>query len=199
LIFLYDSRRELQHAASKYANDFLLCRGPHGAQRADKFVALTDIKGEAMRQGVLIGAAAGVALMTSTAAFATEYGTPTDAKAMLEKAVAALKANEANAIAMFNKFDGGFRDRDLYVYCFEMSTGKFTTHPNPKLMGTDVRMLKDPKDGSPLGQKLYDAAKEGTVTTVDYNFAKPGGGEPLPKKAYVTRVADEGCGVGYYK
>ena len=28
---------------------------------------------------------------------------------------------------------------------------------NPALMGTDVRALKE-KDGSPLGQKVYDAA-----------------------------------------
>jgi hypothetical protein len=32
---------------------------------------------------------------------------------MLEKVVAALKANEADAVAAFNKPDGGFRDRDL--------------------------------------------------------------------------------------
>jgi cytochrome c len=152
-----------------------------------------------MFRGVLIGAATAAAVTASTAAFAAEYGTATEAKAMLEKAVAALKANEANAVAMFNKADGGFRDRDLYVYCFEVSTGKFTAIANPKLIGTDVRALKDPKDGAPFGQKIYDAAKEGTVTTVDYNFPKPGGTEPLPKEAFVTRVADEGCGVGYYK
>jgi hypothetical protein len=45
-------------------------------------------------------------------------GTAAEAKAMLEKAVAALKANEADALAKFPKMDGGFRDRDLYLFCF---------------------------------------------------------------------------------
>jgi cytochrome c len=154
-----------------------------------------------MLRGVLIGAAAALAVTASTTAFAqkADYGSAAEAKALLEKAVAALKANETDALANFGKADGGFRDRDLYVYCFEVSTGKFTAHVNPKLMGTDIRMLKDPKDGSPLGQNLYGAAKEGTVTTVDYYFPKPGGAEPFPKEAYLTRVGNEGCGVGYYK
>ena len=154
-----------------------------------------------MLRGVLIGAAVAVALMAATAAFAqmAPYGSADDAKAMLAKAVAELKANKAEALAKFNKADGEFKDRDLYVYCFEVTTGKFTAHVNPRLMGTDIRAVKDPKDGSPLGQKLYDAAKEGTVTTVDYYFPRPFGTEPLPKEAYVTRVNGQGCGVGYYK
>jgi cytochrome c len=153
-----------------------------------------------MLRGVLIGAAAAVAVMASTAAFAqkAEPGSAGEAKAMLEKAVAELKAGEAEAVVMFNKADGGYRDRDLYVFCFEMKTGRFTAHVNPRNIGTDVRALKE-KDGSPLGQKLYDAAKEGTITTVDYNYPKPGGAAPVPKEAYISRVGDEGCGVGYYK
>jgi signal transduction histidine kinase len=79
-----------------------------------------------------------------------------------------------------------------------MGSGKFTAHVSPALSGKDARTLKE-KDGSPLGQKLYDAAKEGTVTTVDYNFPKPGGTDPVRKEAYVTRVGDQDCGVGYYK
>ena len=122
----------------------------------------------------------------------------TEAKAMLEKAVTELKANEAAALAKFNKADAGFRDRDLYVYCFDKATGKFTAHVNSALMGTDVKALKE-KDGSPLGTKVYDAAKEGTITTISYNFPKPGGTDPVPKEAYVTRIGNQGCGVGYYK
>ena len=118
---------------------------------------------------------------------------------MLDKAVAALKANEADALAKFPKSDGGFRDRDLYVYCFDTTSGKFTAHINPALMGTDVRSLKDAKDGSALGQKIFDSAKDGAVTTVAYNFPKPGTTEPVPKEAYITKVGTQGCGVGFYK
>ena len=79
-----------------------------------------------------------------------------------------------------------------------MSTGKFTAHPNKALIGTDVKALKE-KDGSPLGEKVFNASKEGTITTVAYNFPKPGTTDPVPKEFYVTRVGNQGCGVGYYK
>ena len=143
-----------------------------------------------MLRELMIGTVVSVAL--STVAFAQgSVGTPAEAKAMVEKAVTELKANEAAALAKFNKADGGFRDR-------EKATRKFTAHVHPTLMGTDVRALKE-KDGAPLGQKVFDAAKEGTVTTISYNFPKPGGTDPVAKEAYVTAVGNQGCGVGYYK
>ena len=64
--------------------------------------------------------------------------------------------------------------------------------------GTDVKALKE-KDGSPLGEKVFNAAKDGTVSTVSYNFPKPGTTDPVAKESYVTRVGNQGCGVGYYK
>ena len=48
---------------------------------------------------------------------AGQYGTPEEAKALLEKAVAAVKQDKAKAFDMFNKGEGGFKDRDLYVSC----------------------------------------------------------------------------------
>lgn len=151
-----------------------------------------------MLRNIVIGTFAILAIAFSNVSFAQSFGTADEARAMLDKAVSELKGNEATAIAKFNMYDGGYRDRDIYVFCFEMGTGKFTAHANPALLGTDVRTLKE-KDGSPLGQKLYDAAKEGTVTTISYNFPKPGGSEPVAKEAFVTRVGNQGCGVGYYK
>jgi len=130
-------------------------------------------------------------------AVAQQFGTAAEAKAMLEKAAAALKANATEAVAKFNDKAGGFRDRDLYVFCYNVSDGKFTAHPNPALMGTDIRALKV-KDG-PLGQKIFDQTKEGAVTSVSYNFPKPGTTDPIPKEPFLTRVGGQGCGVGYYK
>jgi signal transduction histidine kinase len=130
---------------------------------------------------------------------AQSSGTAAEAKAMLEKAISALKANQADALAKFVSPVGGFRDRDLYVYCFDTSSGKFTAHVNPALMGTDVRALKDAKDGSPLGQKIFDSVKDGVIITVSYNFPKPGSTVPVPKEAFITKVGNQGCGVGYYK
>jgi hypothetical protein len=151
-----------------------------------------------MNRKILTSALAAVALLIAAAvAVAQQFGTAAEAKAMLEKAVTALKANEADALAKFNSPTGGFRDRDLYVFCFDMTTGKFNAHVNPALMGTDARALK--VNGQPVGETVFNAAKEGTITTVDYNFPKPGTTQPVPKESYVTRVGNEGCGVGYYK
>jgi hypothetical protein len=36
---------------------------------------------------------------------------------MLDKAVAAVKADKTKALDMFNSAQGGFQDRDLYVFC----------------------------------------------------------------------------------
>ena len=129
-----------------------------------------------------------------------QFATEQEAKSMLGRAVAALKANKQKALEMFNASQGDFKDRDLYVFCYHMSDGKFTAHVNPALMGTDTRNIKVGDD--PLGQRIYDIIKnapEGTVSTVAYKFQKPGATEPSPKESYVTRVGNEGCGVGYYK
>ena len=120
-----------------------------------------------MLRKLMIGTIAGAVLALAPSAFAQGVGTAAEAKAMIEKAVTELKANEAAALAKFNKPDGGFRDRDLYVYCFEKATGKFTAHVNPALMGTDV-------DGAPLGQKVFDAAKEGSITTISLQLPQAG-------------------------
>ena len=152
-----------------------------------------------MRKTVLALAMAAAALLWGAAfAEAQQFGTAAEAKAMLDRAIAELKANEAAALAKFNDKDNKqFRDRDLYVFCFNTSDGKFMAHPNPALMGTDIRALKVKDD--PLGQRIFDQVKEGTVSTVSYSFPKPGTTDPVPKESYVTRLGSQGCGVGYYK
>ena len=152
-----------------------------------------------MPRNLMMVAIASAALALGAAAFAQgQFGTAAEARAMLDKAVTELKADQAAALAKFAKGDGGFKDRDLYVFCFDMNTAKFTAHINPSLMGTDVKALKE-KDGSPLGEKLCNSAKEGTVATVAYNFPKPGTTDPLPKESFIPRVGNQSCGVGYYK
>jgi hypothetical protein len=133
---------------------------------------------------------------------AQQSGTPAEARAMLDRAVAVLKTEfKATALSKFNdKNNKEFNDRDLYVFCLNMSDGNLTATANQALMGTDVRALKFKDD--PFGQRVYDTLKgspEGSVATVDYNFPKPGTTESVPKESFVTRVGDQGCGVGYYK
>jgi cytochrome c len=151
---------------------------------------------------LLAATIAGAVLAFSSSGFAEgQFGTAAEARALLEKAVSALKADETAALTKFNSADGGFRDRDLYVFCFDLKTGIRKAHSIVESIGKDLRLQKE-KDGSPLGQKIFDAAnsvKDGETTIVNYNFPRPGGTDPMAKQSFVTRVGSLGCGVGYYK
>ena len=143
-----------------------------------------------------------VALMLSAAAFAQTGGTPQEARAMLDKAVAAVKADRDVALAMFIKGEGGFLDRDLFPFCLRIADAKSLAGPKAVPAGTDVRTLKD-ANGKAYGEAVYAAGQkpEGEITEVaGYLFPKPGAITPtFPKTSFVTKVGDLGCGVGYYK
>ncbi len=138
----------------------------------------------------------GVILASAAPALAAgKFGTADEAKAMLEKAVVALKANKAEALTKFTKGEGGFKDRDLYPFCGGPDVN-FTAHP--KLVGKSLKDLKD-KAGKPLGQEIYATAKEGTISEVSYMWPRPDSTEPVQKISFVTKVGDQVCAVGYYK
>ena len=153
----------------------------------------------------MIAAASAAVLALSPAAFAQQAGGAADeAKAMLMRAVEAVKADKAKALDMFNKGEGGLLDRDLYVFCNNVSDGKAVATGNPnrkQILGMDVRTLKD-SSGKPYGAELYAAYQkpEGEITEMSYMVPRPGVDKtPVPKVSLVTRVGDLGCGVGYYK
>ena len=113
-------------------------------------------------------AALTVLFVTAIPALAQEYGTPAEAKAMLDKAVAALKVDQAKALQMFTKGEGGFRDKDLYPYCGGPD-GNFTAHPT--LVGKSLKDLMDKSTPpKPLGQEVYAAAQPGKISEVSYMF-----------------------------
>ena len=118
-----------------------------------------------MFRTLVIGAVSALAL--STAAFAQQGSSPQEARAMLDKAVAAVKADQAVALAMFLKGEGGFLDRDLYPFCFRIADGKLLVSPKAVQAGTDIRTLKD-TNGNGYGPAIYAAAQkpEGEITEV---------------------------------
>jgi hypothetical protein len=128
----------------------------------------------------MIAAALGAMLALASASFAQQgaFGTADEAKAMLMKAVAAVKADKAKGLDMIARVEGGFRDRDLYP------------------------TLKDPK-GFNFGQVIFETVTqkpEGQISEVSgIMLPKPGSDPtPVPKTVFVTKVGDLGCGVGYY-
>jgi len=159
------------------------------------------------RRLTLLFAAASVAVVAlSPTAFAQETrGTADAAKAMLMKAIAAVKADKAKALDMFNKGEGGFRDGDLYVFCVNASDGKIVATGNPNLkpaLGTDIRAAQN-STGDAFGAKIYAAIQkaEGEITEVSYMAPRPGPDDTLAARvSLVTRADDDiGCGVSYYK
>ena len=135
------------------------------------------------------------AVFLAGAAQAADYGTAAEAKAMLDKATAAVKSNKTAALASFSKGEAGFKDRDLYPFCGGPD-GNFTAHPT--LLGKSMRELKD-KNGKAIGEEMYKVAQEGKTGEVTYMWPRPGATEPVQKITYVTKVSDQVCGVGYYK
>ena len=130
---------------------------------------------------------------TSFLAAQAQFGTEQDAKAMLVRAVAALKENKEKALDMFNKGEGGFKDRDLYVFCANASDGKVTAHPN--LKGEYLQDIVG-KKGFPLGKEIMRTATEGEIKEVSYWWPRPGSDKPktmyLRSKRSRTRSAGDG-------
>jgi signal transduction histidine kinase len=138
-----------------------------------------------------------IVCLTAIPVIAGDYGTPAEAKAMLEKAVVALKANQAQALEMFTKGEDGFKEKDLYTYCGGPD-GNFTAHP--KLVGKSLMDLMDKGNPpKPVGKEIYAAAQPGKISEVSYMWPRPGETEAVQKVVYVTKVGDQVCAVGYYK
>ena len=142
-----------------------------------------------------------VLLWSAAAVAAQQFGTADEARAMLDRAINALKSNEATALSQFNDpSNKQFRDHDLYVFCYNMSDGKITAYESPALLNVDVRTLSLRDD--PIGKRTYEAIQnspEGSIVTVDYKLPKPGTTDPVPKQTVEARVGKQSCGVTYFK
>ena len=148
-------------------------------------------------RALAIAQAAILVLFTPTSALPqAQFGTEKEARAMLDKAVAALKENKEKALEMFNKGEGGFRDRDLYVFCANAADGSLTAHPY--LKGENLQDIVG-KKGFPLGKEIMRTASEGEIKELSYWWPRPGTDKPLEKHTFYTQVVGQNCGVGYYK
>src|SRR6266852_1591838 len=74
------------------------------------------------------------------------------------------------AIADFNTGAGGFKDRDLYVFCAGPD-GILSAHPSIK--GKQIKDLVD-KNGKKLGEDIVANAADGKIAEVSYMWPRPG-------------------------
>jgi hypothetical protein len=151
-----------------------------------------------VNKSIFVGFVALMLVSKITCANAQQFGTAEEARAMLDRAVAALKSDQIKALREFNDADNKeFHDSDLYVSCFNIADGVFTAAPSA-MVGMDIRSFNVGDD--PIGQKAFDAIQgtpEGNVVTMDFNFPKAG--KPAVKRSLETRIGDQGCAVSFYK
>ena len=128
---------------------------------------------------------------------AGERGTPEEARALLERAVALVEGEgEEKALATFNDRHGPFVDRDLYVFCMGPEY-KITAHLDLGMRGVDVATLKDP-DGKEIGREMIMIAKQGGGS-LEYRWVNPVSRKVETKISFLRRAGSQFCGVGAYK
>ncbi|EXJ17255.1 cache domain-containing protein [Imhoffiella purpurea] len=148
----------------------------------------------------LIAIAAAALLCGSVSlALAADMATPDEAKAMSQKARAAVnEMGKEEAFAAFSANDGGFKDKDLYVFCMDMDGVMLSHAMKPELIGKNLFDFN--KYGDALFQDMIEVAKTSGAGWVDYKWPYPGSDEIREKTSYVM-INDAGffCGVGAYK
>jgi cytochrome c len=131
--------------------------------------------------------------------FAAERGSQKEAKALLDKAISHVnEVGTEKAYTDFSRADGGYVDRDLYVYCFDME-GKALAHGgNPTLIGKNLMEMKDPDGVQPVKEsiRILGANNDGTL---DFKWPNPISKKIEAKSAFISKAKNDWCGVGYYK
>lgn len=126
---------------------------------------------------------------------AEEFGTEEEARAMLDRAINLVKIDKTRAMDAFTDLEGGFKVKDLYVFCANRD-GIIIAHPT--LLGMSMIGVED-EDGNNLWE-LVSSPKRGEIKQITYKLARPttDSTETFLKNTFVTKVMGAYCGVGYY-
>lgn len=136
--------------------------------------------------------------LMSFPAQAAEHGSANEAKAMVQKAIDAMKKHGVEAtVAEINKRDGQYQDRDLYVVVYDMN-GKNLAHLNPKMVGKEMFDLID-VDGKFFIRERIELVKAKGKAWQDYKFVNPTTKQIEPKSMYVEKFENVIVGCGIYK
>jgi len=131
--------------------------------------------------------------------FAQDRGTPAEAKALLDKAVALIKAEGEKAYPKFQDKKGEFVKKDLYIYVFTMDKAIVKVHPYaPGMIGKSWLTLKD-ANGYAFVQEMIDGANKKGKGTVDYSWSDPKTKKVDKKSVYYEKVGDVLVVSGFYK
>jgi signal transduction histidine kinase len=143
---------------------------------------------------------AAVAVCTALPAVASEErAKPEEARAMLAKAIAHVKAvGKEKAFADFMQKPGPWIDRDLYITVFDMN-GKTLAHgANARLVGKDNINMQDANGKYHVKERLEIAKAKGKGQQ-EFAFLNPMTKQIEPKLMFFEKVDDIVIACGSYK
>lgn len=145
---------------------------------------------------MLLSSAAGLAL---PALAAEDRAKPEEARAMLAKAVAHVKAvGKDKALADFMQKPGPWVDRDLYITVFDM-TGKTLAHgANSRLVGKDNINMQDANGKFHVKERLEIAKAKGKGQQ-EFAFLNPMTKQIEPKLMFFEKIDEIVIACGSYK
>jgi signal transduction histidine kinase len=122
-----------------------------------------------------------------------------EAKAMVEKAEAYMKANgKERALQEISNSKGEFVKSDLYVFAYD-PTGTIIAHPiNAKLIGTNAVEAPD-VDGKLWRKEMLEKVGKDGSGVVDYKYKNPATNKVEAKTSYFKKVGDVILACGTYK
>ncbi len=113
-----------------------------------------------------------------------------EAKAMVEKAVAYLKAQgKDKAFAEFDNSQGQFRRGDLYIFVLDMNADILAHGARRKMIGKGSLDWADP-DGKYFFREIVEGAKSKETGWVSYKWTKPSSKKIGQKMTYFQKVND---------
>jgi len=122
-----------------------------------------------------------------------------DAKALVEKAAAFLKANgKEKTLAELSKPKGQFDKGELYVFAYDMNAVIIAHPKNPELIGKNMSEIPD-NDGKYFRKEIVELAKTKGTGTVKYKYLNPETKKVESKITYIQRVNDVILCCGVYK
>jgi len=130
---------------------------------------------------------------------ADERAKPEEAKALLAKAIAHIKAvGHEKAYSDFMTKSSPWIDRDLYITVYDLS-GKTLVHgANPRLVGKDNINLQDANGKFHIRERM-DIAKTKGKGQQEFAFLNPMTKQIEPKLMFFERVGDIVVACGSYK
>lgn len=128
----------------------------------------------------------------------SERGTPEEANAMLQQAIAHYNTvGRDQALADFTGKVSPFYDRDLYVVCIDGNGIIVANGGFPQYVDYPADVLKD-AEGNSLGKAILEAAAANSEGSIHYNWINPISNVTEPKVLFFEKAGADVCGVGAY-